>query len=315
MSTQVNVENFVRAETDTMLAALVARAGGVNRWTHNRQPTPLDDQPVIRQNRDTLYSTAVVDLTGGATLTLPDSGGRYLSAMVVNQDHYINAVLHEPGEHRLTVAEHQTPYVCVALRILVDPDDPDDVAAVTRLQDAVGLEAGSATPFVAPDHDLESHQRTRTALLTLASGLSGFSRSFGRREDVDPVRHLVATAAGWGGLPEDEAYYLNVSPGLPPGAYELTVPADVPVDGFWSISLYDADGYFPTDAGDRVSVNNITAQRDDDGAVTVRFGGPPDLPNRLPTPEGWNYLLRFYRPRPEIRDGRWTMPPLHPVEE
>lgn len=90
MAEPVNVENFERAETDRMFAALMADAGGVNRWKHNRVPTPLDHQPVIRMNRDTLYSTAVVDISAAATLTLPDNGGRYMSAMI--QQH--PAVLH-----------------------------------------------------------------------------------------------------------------------------------------------------------------------------------------------------------------------------
>jgi hypothetical protein len=52
-----------------------------------------------------------------------------------------------------------------------------------------------------------------------------------------------------GGLAEREAYYVNVNPGLPAGEYQLTV-RDVPVDGFWSISLYNAKGFFePTDHG------------------------------------------------------------------
>ncbi|MCB0897086.1 MAG: DUF1254 domain-containing protein [Nocardioides sp.] len=313
MPTPVNVENFVRAETDTMMAGLAAKAGGVNRWLHNRTPTPLDDQPVIRQNRDTLYSFAIVDISQGATVTLPDAGARYLSAMVVNQDHYINAVLHDPGTHELTVEDHQTPHVLVAIRILADPTDPADLAEVATLQDRLRLEAGSATPYDLPDYDADSHRRTRDALLALAAGVSGFGRAFGRRTEVDPVQHLIGTAAGWGGLPDHEAHYVNVQPGLPIGAYELVVPADVPVDGFWSISLYDAAGYFPTDAGERVSVNNVTARPDDDGSVTVRFGGDPDLPNRLPVVEGWNYLVRFYRPRAEVRDGSWSMPPVHPV--
>jgi hypothetical protein len=71
----------------------------------------------------------------------------------------------------------------------------------------------------------------------------------GARMLVDPVRHLIATAAEWGGLPDHEAVYLNVDPGLPTGEYRLTV-RDVPVDGRWSISLYNAAGYFePNDRG------------------------------------------------------------------
>jgi len=49
----VNVDNFARAESDRMFAAIQAQAGGVNQWYHYRTPTPLDQQTVIRMNRDT----------------------------------------------------------------------------------------------------------------------------------------------------------------------------------------------------------------------------------------------------------------------
>jgi hypothetical protein len=303
----VNVDNFVRAETDHMFAAIARDAGGVNRWNHNRGPTPLEHQPVIRMNRDTLYSAAVIDIRDGATITVPEAGDRYLSVMVLNQDHFVNAVIHEPGVHELTVESFDTDYVVAAARILVNPADPADIAAVNALQDAFELDAGSAVDYAVPDYDGDSYVETREAVLTLAKGLSGFARAFGRREQVDPVRHLLGTAAGWGGLPESEAHYVNVEPGLPVGAYSLTV-REAPVDGFWSISLSDADGYFPTDTGGRVSVNNLTAQRDPDGSVTVHFGGDESLPNLLPIAEWWNYLVRFYQPHPEILDGTWSFP-------
>jgi hypothetical protein len=158
----VNVDNFARAETDRMFTAILHQAGGINRLHHHREPAPLDDQPVIRQNRDTLYSAAVVDISEGATLTVPDAAGRYLSVMVVNQDHYINKIIHDPGEHELTVAEFDTDYVLLAARILVDPTDPADVAEVNSLQDQIVLTAESARAFVSPEYDAESLTTTRT---------------------------------------------------------------------------------------------------------------------------------------------------------
>jgi hypothetical protein len=296
-----------------MLAGIIAQAGGINQFAHLRVPTPLDKQTVIRMNRDTLYSLAVVDLSAGATLTVPDAGSRYLSVMVVNQDHYINRVIHRPGVHQLTVEEFDTPYVAVAARVLVDPEDPDDVAEVCRVQDGFALEAGSAQPFVMPDYDVASLDATRDALLQLAAGFGGFDRAFGRREDVDPLRHLVGTAAGWGGLPESEAFYVNSNPGLPVGEYRLTL-RDVPVDAFWSISLYDARGFFQPAAAGGVSVNSVTATPDDDGSVAVHFGGCGDgRPNCLALMEGWNYVVRLYRPRPAVLDGTWTFPAVEPV--
>jgi hypothetical protein len=311
--TAVNVTNFARAETDRMFAAIQAQAGGVNQLFHNRVPTPVDRQTVIRMNRDTLYSAAVVDISAGATIVVPDAGRRYLSVMIVNQDHYINQVFHKPGQYDLTVEEFGTPYVLAAARVLVDPADPADVAAVNALQDQFGLQASSAPPFVMPAYDQASFDATRAALLELAKGLGSFEHAFGAKNEVNPVLHLIGTAAGWGGLPDREAVYVNVNPGLPAGEYQLTV-RDVPVDGFWSISLYNAAGYFePNDRG-AYSINNVTAARDQDWSVTIHFGGCDDgRPNCLPITGGWNYVVRLYRPRAEILDGSWAFPALEPA--
>lgn len=290
-----------------MFAALQHDAGAVNVFSHNREPASVDHQTVIRLNRDTLYSFAVVDISEGVTLSIPEHGSRYVSAMIVNQDHFINGIFHGAGQHHVTIDQFETAHVVVAVRILVDPTDPDDVHAVTALQDQLEISAQSADPYVSADYDTASLDSTRQALLSLAAGLSEFDRTFGTTHDVDPVRHLIGTAAGWGGLPTEEATYIGVAPGLPVGQYELTV-RDVPVDGFWSISVYNADGYFePNDTG-VYSVNSITGIRNDDDSITVRFGDHRDLPNSIPVSEGWNYLVRLYRPRTEIINGSWTFP-------
>ena len=142
----VNVDNFARAETHRMMADLQRDAGGVNRFAHNRAPASVDKQTVIRMNRDTLYSFAVVDVSAGATLTVPDAGDRYLSVMVVNEDHYINRVFHDAGAYELTAEELGSAYVVVAARTLVDPRDPDDLVAVAALQDQLVLERSPTGP-------------------------------------------------------------------------------------------------------------------------------------------------------------------------
>ncbi|RSZ66118.1 DUF1214 domain-containing protein [Corynebacterium hylobatis] len=313
MSIHVNADNFVRAETDRMIHDLSRDAGGVNLFLHNREPAAIDRQTVVRLNRDTLYSFAVVDISAGATLTLPESGERYLSAMVVNQDHFINAIYHDAGDYELTTELFDSPYVVIAVRILADPADPTDIAEVTALQDQISLNARSATPFTYPDYDAKSFDATRDALLALAAEMSGFEGMFGRKDMVDPVRHLIGTAAGWGGLPSNEASYVGVNPAVAGGRYELTF-VDVPVDGFWSVSVYNQAGYFEPNTADSYTVNNITATPNADGSVTVRFGDFPEgTPNTILTPEGWNFLIRLYRPRQEILDGAWKIPVLTPA--
>ena len=135
-------------------------------------PHSIDDQTVIRMNRDTLYSGALVDISQGATLTLPDAGDRYLSVMIVNNDHYINEVIYDPGEHELTVDRFDTDYVRVSVRTLVDPDDPADLAAVHALQDQIHVQRPIGSPVHEPDYDTASLDATREALLTLARGLA-----------------------------------------------------------------------------------------------------------------------------------------------
>lgn len=317
MSIPVNVDNFVRAETHRMFADIAAQAGGVGRFRHNRTPARVDEQTVIRLNRDTLYSFAVVDLAKPVRITLPDADGRYLSAMIVNEDHYVNSVIHDPGDHLLSSDRFGSRYVLVGVRILVDPNDSADVAAVATLQDRLAITADTQDAFVMPDYDAESLDATRDALLALARGLDKFDRTFGAPEDVDPIRHLIGCAAGWGGLPTTEATYLGVTPQVAPGDYEL-VFADVPVDAFWSVSVYNARGFFEPNDKNLYTVNSVTGVRNHDGSTTVRFvpaAADAVAPNTIVTPEAWNYLIRFYRPRAEILDGRWQPPMLSPCRQ
>jgi hypothetical protein len=308
--TIVNADNFARAESDLMFSRMLADSGGLGRWVHYRVPAPLDHQPIIRLNRDTLYSQTVVNLTQGAQLAVPDSGDRYMSAMVVTRDHYVPVIIHAPGTVDLDAAKLDTDYAMLGVRILVDPSDPDDVAAVNALQDELEVRAVSDEPFPEPQYDAATQTHTRQALLDLSKGLPDYRRAFGRRGEVDPVRHLIGSASAWGGLPEYEAHYVNVNPDLPVGEYRMRL-ADVPVDAFWSVSLYNAQGYFEPNPLSVNNINSLTAAPEADGSVIVHFGvDPGDKRNFLYVMDGWNFLLRMYRPRPEVLDGRWSVPPV-----
>jgi hypothetical protein len=244
---------------------------------------------------------------------MPNSGGRYCSLMVVNQDHYINQIIHEPGEHTLSTAEHETRYVLLALRVLADPVDLEDVAAANVVQDGLGVVAGSAEPLPPPDYEPESFDAVRDALAVLGRTLEGTARTFGKRGDVDPVRHLIGTAIGWGGLPETEASYTLVEPGLPVGEYRIVV-RDVPVDAFWSISVYNADGYFEVSDDGGCSINQLTAQKEPDGSVIVDLGAcTGGRANCLRIMDGWNYTVRLYQPQPPILDGNWKFPAVEAI--
>ena len=309
----VNTDNFARAETAAQFDRSYELMGGINTWFHFREPAPIDNQTVIRMNRDTLYSGAIVDISKGATLILPDTGDRYMSVMVINEDHYINRIFHDPGTYELSMDEFDTPFVLLGIRTLVDASDPDDIKEANALQDQFVIEANSAQPYSHPAYDADSYKATYDPLLELGRGVTDASRTFGRKEDVDAVRHLLASAWGWGGLPEDEAYYLNVEPNLPVGAYELSVK-DVPVDAFWSISLYNREGFFEENELGAYSINSVTGEPNPDGSFTIHFGGNPQSVNYLPIAEGWNYTVRLYQPRDEVLNGSWSFPTVEAVK-
>ncbi len=272
----------------------------------------VDRQFVIRPNRDTLYSTVMLDLDAGpATITMPEAGKRFMSMQVINEDHYVPMVNYKPGSVTLTKDSVGTRYALVGIRTLVDPSDPDDVKQVHALQDAIKVSQKDSGKFEVPNWDAASQKKIRDALLVLASATGGFKGAFGPKSEVDPVRHLIGTAAGWGGNPDKDATYLSFEPAMNDGdtVYKLTVPGNVPVDGFWSISLYNAEGYFEKNDLGAYSLNNITAKKSADGSVAVQFGGcNGKIPNCLPIMKGWNYTVRLYRPRKEILDGSWKFP-------
>ena len=313
----VTADNFVRAETDMFFGGVV-KDGGLGRFRHRREPMSIDHQGVIRGNRDTLYSPAVIDLDAGpVTVTLPEAGGRFRSMIVIDEDQYAPAVIYDAGAYTFTRKQIGTRYVLLAMRTLVDPEDSADLAKVHALQDAATVsQPGGPGRWEAPAWDQASQKKVRDALLVLASTLPGSDKMFGTKAEVDPVRRLIGAAYAWGGNPDKEAKYLNVNPAGNDGTtvHRLTVPADVPVDGFWSISVYNQEGYYEPNALNAYSLNNITAAKNEDGSVTVQFGGCGEgIANCLPIMPGWNYMVRFYRPRAEILEASWTFPEAQPV--
>ena len=311
----VTVDNFVRAETDHMLRAnMKAYSMKIGALSHTRTPTTPDNQPVIRMNQDALYSATVLDLSKPVKLTLPEVDGRYMSMHVINQDHYM-FVESKPGSYELTEDSVGTHFAYVAIRTFVDINDPEDLAKVHAAQDAIKLTGGGKGPFKAPDWNEENLAVARKALNDLA--VLGFEASyaFGRKEDVRPVDYLIGAAAGWGGLPRSAAMYIVASVTENDGKPHAVTVKDVPVDAFWSITVYNADGYLEDNDLGINSYNNFSAQPNEDGSHTINFGGGDDgRVNCIPISPGWNYAIRMYEPRPEILDGSWKFPAIEPVK-
>jgi len=310
----VTPDNFNRAETDTIYADGV-KSHGLGRFEHHREPIAIDF-PIVRPNRDTLYSLAVFDLDAGPlTITLPNAGRRFMSLQVIDEDHYTPNVFYGAGAHTFEKDQIGTRYISIGVRILVDPENPRDLQQVHALQDAITIsQPRGPGRFEIPRWDQASQKKVRDALLALAETLPDTKRTFGARGEVDPVRHLIGTAFAFGGNPEKDALYLNVTPARNDGTtiHRLSVK-DVPIDAFWSISVYNAEGHFQKNTLNAYTLNNMMARTGADGSVTVQFGGcDGGMSNCLPIMKGWNYMVRLYRPRAEVLSGRWTFPPAKP---
>ena len=209
----VTPDNFPRAETDLHFSGLVKEAG-LGKFRHQRAPAALDKQRAARVDRDTLTSDAVFDLAAGpVTITLPDAGKRFLSMQVIDEDGYTPEVVYGAGSHTLAKDQIGARYVEATIRIFVDADDPKDIDAVKALQDAVTVDQpGGPGAFQPPNWDASTQAEVRTGLVVLALTLPDAKGMFGAKGKVDPVRRLIGSATAWGGLPEEDGLFLDVTP-------------------------------------------------------------------------------------------------------
>jgi len=303
----VSPETYIRAETDRQFGNFVKMAGGVNRLFHFRSPTPLDKQNVVRMNRDTLYSMAVVDTSRGATITIPPlPTDRYVSVYLVDNDHYCPLVIYTAGTHELP---RDTKYLGLVVRIqVINPKDTAEIARVNALQDQFIITAGSADSLPAFTWDLASLTALTARYEKESAQYSGFKGMMGPRGKVnEKTRHIVA-AASWGLFPEWDATYLNYSGGQDPTRCYKATYQPPQNKAFWSVTVYGRDGYMKSDNN---IVNSSTVKLNTDGTFTVHFGSKAacgDVPNRLDVSDGWNYIMRIYRPGAPVVDGTYTLP-------
>jgi hypothetical protein len=184
----VTRDNFARAETDFHFAQTV-RAGGFGKLVHARNMVPVDRHGVVRMNRDTLYSSGIFDLAAGpVTITLPDSGHRYMSLQVISEDQYTPLVTYAPGRYVLDRAQADTRYAMLLVRTLADPRQIDDMAAAHRLQDAIVVEQSRTGTFEVPDWDSASREAMRGELVAQSRQQRiDQSRMFGTKREVEPL--------------------------------------------------------------------------------------------------------------------------------
>jgi len=113
----VTQENFPTAYSNLRMGAIVERVGGVNKVIE--MPTPSsnpEEQLVVRMNRDTYYSSAVIDVSEDAFITIPETE-RYISLQIVDENHETQPMIYGPGKHKITA---KTEHAFVIFRALED---------------------------------------------------------------------------------------------------------------------------------------------------------------------------------------------------
>jgi hypothetical protein len=134
-------------------------------------------------------------------------------------------------------------------------------------------------------------------------------------------RAIVAQLGLGANLPEDAIYPLNLADesGKPlDGANKYTLHFDrgdaPPASAFWSVTLYDADGYQVPNPLNRFAVSSwMPFKYNADGSLDLYFQnenpGADKEANWLPAPKGaFNLTMRLYAPRSEALTGKWNPP-------
>jgi len=293
----VTTENFTVAETDKYFSEH-AEKHPVNTLHHSREMSSKDNQFVIRENQDTQYSNALVDISEGATIINPP-WDVYSSIQVIDEHHYTVAVLY-PGD-TLTITKDMVElgnHVYLNIRTGVRSLDSAGFAEAHEHQDSYVIQANSSKPYEPKDFDRESLDSVRNVLLEKAVNVKAW-RAFGTKEEVDSLDFLLASAAGWAGLPAKHATYVtNIQPSgeaLQGVCSMITLPLPplkFDKGGFFSVTTYGPDGYIATE---NFALNNRQAEANPDGTYTFHFNCE-GAKNNIDVVENWNMTIRLYMP-------------------
>lgn len=317
----VTPQNFTRAETDRYFADIQKKAAtqagegsGINQFFYIRTIPKAGDRTIVRMNNDTLYSAVVVDTRGGATLTIPPMpDGRYASALILDNDHYAPDVFYTHGTHKLP---DRTRYLMVAIRIQIfNPKDENEVKKVNALQDQFKVTTHSAQPFRSPDWDQNQLNALRKEYEAQFSRFQRYPDDWqGPRGQVNEKTRAYAAAGAWGLFPNKDATYINYNAHLPADRCYTATYHVPPNNAFWSITVYDKEAYT---ASANSFLNRSNTRYNQDGTFTAYFGSEQacgNKPNRLDITDGWNFLMRIYRPGHSVLTGEYKLPEVKEVK-
>jgi len=295
----LTAEEFIRAESLHFMKGMATREG-INNFFHFKSLAKAEDKWVVSPNNDVIYSMAIVDASKGFTLTLPETGDRFITAQIVSEEHMSHQLV-GGGVYKFTGEEFGGSHVAVGVRVGTDATPSDVEYIVEQLQPQMMIDSPANKDV--PPYDEAALLKTRAALMIEYNKLDN---TFGVMTDditkvTDWEKFTYATAGAWG-LSEDQyAMYLpyNLKNAKKDICYVATY-TQPKVGQFWSITAYNNEKYLMANENNIVNTGNVTLN--DDDSFTVHFGSIEACEGEtiknfiLTTEDNWGFLLRAYEP-------------------
>jgi len=304
----VTNENFINADSARAYIKELSQTGGkVNVIRPVRELTNTDNQDVIRMNSDTLYTRIILDVKGGATITTKPYEG-FQNILVLDPNHSEIKTLMGAGtvkvnESMLTEGHHV--YVIIRTGLLRDLSKKEMFSAAHKAQDNISITYKSSEPFVpAVKYDFATLDTIKYKILedfATHPKKDVVKKGFGTVKSRDPELARVVIAIGWGGLSGTNAVYSAFSGKGERQSVTVEKPnLNYAKKGFFSFTIYNADGYIATM---NYAINSDDMIPNKDGSYTINFlaSGEPvnGLKNVVRTPRGkmWTGVFRAYYPK------------------
>jgi len=314
----VTEKNFIHADSiRAYLKELDQANNKVNFIRPNRIFPNTDNQDVIRMNKDTLYTKFILDVKGGATITTKPYNG-YQNIMVLDPNHSEIATLTGSGtvkidENMLTDGHHA--FIIIRTGLLRNLPKEEMFSKAHKAQDNISITYNSSEAYIpSVNYDLSTLDKVKYKILqsfVKHPQKDVIKNGFGTTKSRDPEAAKVVIAIGWGGLSGTNAVYSSFTA----TKERCSITIDKPnlyyaKKGFFSITIYNADGYIATMD---YAINSEDMVPNRDGTYTINFlaSGEPikdSEKNILRTPRGkiWTGVIRAYYPKDKDETFAWA---------
>ena len=306
-------DNYATLETSRQLLINQEKVG-LNKFEHKRELTPTNSQPVVRMNRDTYYSFAVVDVSKGAFITLPKiPKGKYMSLQLVTEDHRIPPMKYGAGKYNLTTHFGSHVYAIIRLDATFTKDE------AKKYQDQMSVTSNSNNMFNALPvnkksfYEVENALKAKTPKLLKENPTEALFGMFTAPTDASEKlftkeKYALGAALGWGGAQLIDNIY-EISGNYPADKCHQMTFEDPKNKAFWSVTVYNKTGFM---FNDLANLNSNTAKRNKNGTYTVSYGCGNKAINNIPTKNDsgvFNLAMRHYIPSERVRVKGYRLVP------